>query len=441
MRTFNSCRFLRRPAAPSICNLACWVLAALLFALPDPASAADTLRISTSDAERLLRGNNLQLLAAALHIDASAAAITQAGLWNNPTVSITQDVYNSSTHRALDFTSTGNTDIQIQQLLLLAGKRGLQVRLAEIDRQVAGETYDDLSRELEFDLHTTMYDLYFLHRSLAFYDESIPAVRTTVEATEAIYSEHAILLSELLRLKSLLTSLASERLELANRAAEKENELRLLLGDTIGNVYEPVIDTAAEGDLDPARLALPALIDSALASRPDVRMAEKNLLSAETNLRLQQALAVPDVTVGGSWSRASGYVPNSFGISVSVDLPVFNRNQGAIAQAEAALNEHRHLLEQARQTVREEVTTAFDQLKETDRLYRSTDPEFMSQYQQLVRGTIANYERRNINIIEFTDFFEAYRTSMLQVNQLLNNRLDAAEQLNYSVDRTVIPHR
>ncbi len=417
------------------------VVAAVLIALPIRASAADTVHISTTEAERRLQGNNLRLLAAALHIDASAAAVTQAGLWSNPTLSITQDVYNPGTHRALDFTSTGNTDIQAQQLVLLAGKRGLQVQLAQIDRAVAGETYEDLVRALSFELRTSMYDLYFLHRSLAFYDESIPAVRTTVEATEAIYAEHAILLSELLRLKSLLTTLSSERLELANRAAEKESELRLLLGDTTGTMYEPVIDTAAGGVPDPANLALAPIIDSALASRPDVRIAEKNLSSAETNLRLQNALAVPDVTVGGSWSRASGYVPNAYGISVSVDLPFFNRNQGSIAQAEAVVHEDRYLLEQARQTVRQEVTTAFEQLKETDRLYRSTDPEFMSQYQQLVRGTIANYQRRNISIIEFTDFFEAYRASMLQMNQLLNNRLDAAEQLNYSVNQTVIPHR
>ncbi len=413
----------------------------LAAAVSADASPADTVRISTADAERLLRQNNLQLLASALNTDAAGGAVAQAKLWNNPTISIAQDVYNPATHRVLDFTSTGSTDIQLQQLILLAGKRGKQIRLAEINRELAGQAYEDLARSLVFDLRTTVYDLFFLRRSARFYDESIPAVRRTVDATEAIYSNHAILLSELLRLKSLLTTLLSERLDLGNRITEKEGELRLLVGDTAGTVYEPVIDTTDGESVNLTEMSLATLIDTALAARPDMRIADENLRSAETNLALQRALAVPDVTVGGAWSRASGYIPNSYGISVSVDLPFFNRNQGAIAQAEAVLRENRMLLDQARQNAEKEVTTAFEQLRETDRLYRSTDPQFMPQYQQLVQGTIANYEKRNISIIEFTDFFEAYRTSMLQVNQLLNDRLDAAEQLNYSVNRTIIPHR
>jgi hypothetical protein len=36
-----------------------------------------------------------------------------------------------------------------------------------------------------------------------------------------------------------------------------------------------------------------------------------------------------------------------------------------------------------------------------------------------------------MSVIEFTDFIESYRTSMLQMNQLGNDRADAMETLNY----------
>ena len=47
-------------------------------------------------------------------------------------------------------------------------------------------------------------------------------------------------------------------------------------------------------------------------------------------------------------------------------------------------------------------------------------------------GMIANYQKRNMTVIEFTDFFESYRASMIQLIQLENDRIDAMEGLNYT---------
>ena len=204
----------------------------------------DTVALTLQQAEGRFLKNNLQLLAARFNIDATKAAVYQAELWSNPNIAIEQNAYNKFTKRYFDITKTGNTEIQLQQLILLAGKRDKQIRFAEINSKIAENSFYDLLRAFKFELRTDFFDLYFLQQSLAFYDETIPNVRKTVAATENIYQKRSILLSEVLRLKSLLFSLENERLGLLNSISETEHGLDVLLRDSSGSIsyFVPQID-------------------------------------------------------------------------------------------------------------------------------------------------------------------------------------------------------
>jgi cobalt-zinc-cadmium efflux system outer membrane protein len=52
---------------------------------------------------------------------------------------------------------------------------------------------------------------------------------------------------------------------------------------------------------------------------------------------------------------------------------------------------------------------------------------------------IANYESRNMTIIGFTDFYDSYKTSVLQTIQLQNNRIDSFENLNFAAGKDLLP--
>ncbi|HEX7572504.1 MAG TPA: hypothetical protein VF514_05380, partial [Bacteroidota bacterium] len=62
----------------------------------------------------------------------------------------------------------------------------------------------------------------------------------------------------------------------------------------------------------------------------------------------------------------------------------------------------------------------------------ASDRSSLEKYHELVEGMFTNYQKRNISVLEFTDFLEAYRTSMVLVNQLENDRADAIEALNFA---------
>ena len=416
------------------------IVAGIVRCAPTTTNAADTVSITLQQAEDQFLRNNLQLLAGRFGIGAAQAAADQAALWSNPNISIEQNAYNKYTGRFLDVTKTGNTGLQLQQLILLAGKRDKQVRLAEINTAMVRETFSGTLRALRTELRTDMFDLFYLQKSLAFYDQTLPEVRRTVAATEAIYEKRSILLAEVLRLKSLLFSLENERLDLLNRISEKENELAVLVHDTSSTpvYYHPSFDERALDSLRYDVLSLPAILASAAENRPDFRLAEQQVRYDAQNLALQKALSVPDLTVGGLYSRAGSYIPDYLAVTVSIDLPIFNRNQGNIAASEQNLEADRALREHARIEVEKEVTDAYRKAAAIDSLYRRFDKQFTGQYQTLVDGMNASYERRNITIIEFTDFYESYRTSMLQMYQLFNDRLDAFEALNYAAGTTLV---
>ena len=398
------------------------------------ASQTDTVRISFTQAVRIFSQNNLQLLAARYNIKSAKAAILQAKLWSNPNISIGQNVYNKSTGRYFDFTKTGNTDIQIQQLFLLAGKRDKQIRLAKINTQIAEYTFYDLLRALKYELSTDYYNLFFLQRSLKFYNETIPEVKKTVVSSENLYTNRSILLSEMVRLKSLLFSLESDRLEIVNNISKTENDLQVLLRDStsLNSYFIPEINIQSLDSLNLDNLSLKDILEKAVENRPDLQIASANVKYDEENVALQKALAVPDVTLGGNYSRNGSYIPDYFGVNVSIDIPIFNRNQGNIQISRINLDADKVNREQTRLQLEREITSAYQNAKQTDRLYKSVDDKFTGEYKQLVKDMISNYEKRDMTLIEFTDFFDSYRSTMLQVNQLQNNLVDAFEELNYA---------
>ncbi len=398
------------------------------------AERVDSVSITLRQAENKFTQNNLQLLSARYNISASRAAVLQAKLWSNPNISIGQNIYNKNTGRYFDFTKTGNTDIQLQQLFLLAGKRDKQIKLAITNTRIAEDSFYDLLRALKYELSKDFYNIYYLQKSLKFYDEAIPSVEKTVSTSEVMYSKRSLLLSEVIRLKSLLFSLENDRLNIKNEISDAENDLNVMLRDTTSTnlYYIPNIDQGKIDSLNLNKLSLNNILESAIENRPDYKIMSENVKYDKENIALQKVLAIPDVTIGGNYSRNGSYIPDYFGINASIDIPIFNRNQGNISIARNNMEADIANLEQTRGEIKKDIISAFDKAKSTDQLYKEFDRKFINEYKKLLQGMISNYENRNMTLIEFTDFFDSYRSTMIQMIQLQNDRINAFENLNYT---------
>ena len=83
-------------------------------------------------------------------------------------------------------------------------------------------------------------------------------------------------------------------------------------------------------------VAAPANTNSVGTWRPDVVVAEAALRKAESDCAFRRPIRIPDPTVLAQYEHEPPDNPNSVGFSVSLPVPLWNRNRGNILAAEAA---------------------------------------------------------------------------------------------------------
>jgi cobalt-zinc-cadmium efflux system outer membrane protein len=125
------------------------------------------------------------------------------------------------------------------------------------------------------------------------------------------------------------------------------------------------------------------------------------------------------------------YGNNFLGAGVGFSLPFFNRNQGNIKQARVAIDQSNVQLQNQQNQVESDVATGYKSALRLVQLYSSFDPKFKDDFTHLIQEVSINYEKRNLSMLEFLDFYDSYKTNTLQLNNLQLNRVLSLEQLNY----------
>ncbi|GAB3957200.1 TolC family protein [Spirosoma harenae] len=389
----------------------------------------DSLRLTLPQADSLFVKNNLLLLAERFRVDASQAQVLQASLYDNPTVSLEVSSYNNETRRVLDVGRQGQKSMSIQQLLYTAGKRNKRIALASESAKLTQFELLDLLRGLRFDLRSRFYSIYFQQQTLARFDQQLTTLQTTVAAYEVQYNRANVSLRELLRLKALLFQLANDRTAILFQLADDQRALRTLL--SVDQPIKPVVSDALLGRYYVPVQSEDTLQQMAIRNRPDLKATESLTKQAELNYNLQRALATPDLRVGGAYDQAGSYIQNYVGLSISADIPVFNRNQGAIRAARSQIGYQSQLQRQKANQVSNEVATSLQKIREVERRVQSVEGQFTNQFEELNRGVITSFQKGNITLLEFVDLIEAYNDSVSQLNRLKADRVSAYEELNY----------
>jgi len=149
------------------------------------------------------------------------------------------------------------------------------------------------------------------------------------------------------------------------------------------------------------------------------------------NLKLQKATAIPDVSLSFNYDKLGSYGNNFMSAGIAFSLPFFNRNQGAIKQARIAIDQSNMQLQSQQDQVESDVATNYTNALRLERLYNSFDPAFKDDFTKLIQAVFLNYQKRNISLLEFLDFYDSYKTNTIQLNTIQLNRVLSLEQLNY----------
>jgi cobalt-zinc-cadmium efflux system outer membrane protein len=317
---------------------------------------------------------NGELQAARKEIDAAKAMVKQARLRANPKLDIDGT-------RQIPPGKDNSVMASAMLPLELGGRRAARIAVAEREVEVREREVANRERLLATEVRMKFGEALAKGLKLSFTDQSIAANQQSFNLVAARVTEGAtppleqnMVLVELNRLRSMRES--------AEGAVEVSMfELRNLIG------MPPEQPLRLRGDFDHLVNQLPSIAEAterALHERPDLQAfrATENLAAA----RIEQARAEGriDASVSAGYERMNSSFPvfgvNQHGqlqpvqdvfhflkLGVTLDLPVRNKNQGAIEAAVAESEAARSRREFAELTVRREVASAYAQYERNTR--------------------------------------------------------------------------
>ncbi len=332
-----------------------------------PRSAAyidQTGGASAADLVRKAYAANAELAAVRLDIERARARRRQAGLVPNPTIEFEQ-----STGRFTGSPGERETSVGFTFPLEVGGQRAARISLAEAELAAAEAEVANAERQLRADVLAKYVDSLSALRELQTAEHLLQLDTSTFRVVEVRVGE-----GESAPLESSLMRVEVERLRSQQVLAEGKLRAALFaLGALTG--APPGSPPKLREELASPFVRAPATEEEALrialATRPDLRLARLNEAVARAGLRLARAEGRPLVDVTARYTTGQSItdlpeplvpVPDrsrtlTFGVVVS--LPVFNRNQGAKAEAAAAIRQAELRTAFAEATVRSEVASAF----------------------------------------------------------------------------------
>jgi outer membrane protein, heavy metal efflux system len=390
----------------------------------------DTLTITITQAKQLLVKQNLALIANRYSVDIADAELIQAKLWINPNFVWNQDLYSNEQDRY--FNVDNQRLVQVEQLFSISGKHTNTVKLAKLGVELSKLQVQDVLRSLFYDLGTHFFNLKAAQQKQALYESTLSRYNQLIQSAEERLRIGAMAPNEVLRLKSEQIAVRAEAIQNKNEVLNELSAVRILL-----NINEKVyVKAQRENPTTAIPNSLNLLIDQALENRADYLINRKQVKVEDTNLKLQRSIAVPDFTIAYQpHDKGSNYVRPYQGVNLEFNIPVFNRNQGNIKMAKSKIAQAEVNAYFSENTVRNDVASAYEQFVNSKSGFEEYTEEFLKQTEDLNINANENYQKKNINILEFIDLQRIYIINKTQYIDLRNTYLKAINQLYFSVGK------
>ena len=394
------------------------------------------LRMSLIEAEQYFDKHNLLLLAEHYEISKADAAMLQAKLFDNPVFSFEQNVYNRTNGRYFDFGPEGETAIEVEQLINLAGQRNKRVKLEKINKEMALYQFEEVARTLRSELKQQFVELYFAEKSRSIYDKQIASLTELLKVYQQQQKKGNLSLLDKSRIEALLLSLQKEQNELDNQIISLQEAVKLLIGLKGEVTFSPLLDEKMFQAISLDKISFAQLLES-VHRRPDIQLAQTGIKAAQADVRLQRSLAFPEFKVVGKYDKAGN---DYWAIGFSISLPVFNRNQGNIKAAKLSVEQNRQKELYVRQKAESELYAGYMRVQKAWTLYQKTDTSLEADFSTILEGVNRNFQAHNINLLEFIDYYETYKTTCLQLNQIKQELLQARENMNIITGQNIFKY-
>ena len=395
------------------------------------------VKITLDQAVQMAHDHNHALKAARTTIQQNQAQEITANLRPNPTLSGDSQflpVFQPGSFTTNYVNEITQFDIGIGYLFERGGKRQRRLEAAQDATAVTRSTVDDNERTLAFSVATQFVNVQLAESTLDLALQDVKSFQDTVDISAARYHAGDMSEADYLKIELQLLQFQSDVANARMSRATSLVSLREFLG------YESVpadFDVAGELDYQPLKLKEEDLAAMALKQRADLRAAQQGITAAESQIKLAEANGKKDVTASLDYSHVSGY--SSLSLFGSIDLPIFDRNQGEIARTRYALTQAQELELGAAETVVGDVYTAYETLHANDEIMVLYRNGYLEESQK--SRDISEYasKRGAASLLDFLDAERSYRAIQLAYRQALAAYALALEQMREAVGTRNLP--
>jgi cobalt-zinc-cadmium efflux system outer membrane protein len=392
----------------------------------------DTLAITIKQADKIFLTANFQLMASAMNIEAQKAQEIQAKLYPNPVLTADFNAIDPENNRVFHLGSEGQQSLQLEQLIILGGKRKSQIDLAKTSTEMAGFALQDLMRQLKYQLHTGLFLISQKQLLIAKYDKQLNLLDEIVSAYETQVPKGNIPLKDLVRLKGVYLNLSNERAAIYSDYFDQMTKVQTLL-------QTKKIITPSVSDSEIRSFVLPInvndLYQEAIQNRPDLLMSQKDLTFAQQYFTLQQKLAKPDITIFASYDQRGGAFQRQVNLGFAIPLMFWNKNQGNIKTAQALIQTKNFVYEGLKSQVIAEVNGTYLQYQQTVKEYLKNSKLYNDDFEITLKGMTDNFQKGNVSVLEFVDFFESYNNALSEMTRTKIQLATSIEQIKLSTGK------
>ncbi|HEY7377021.1 MAG TPA: TolC family protein [Polyangia bacterium] len=303
--------------------------------------SARAAELTSDQAVAVALQRNRDAIAARLEIEASELDVVAARIYPNPVFeyslgNLVLGTANSQQTPPPGFFGQPVQTVGVTEIVDIWMKRSARIRAAEKGTEHRRLLTEDALREIVYTVRSGFADTVREQEERQLAHDVADRYAQTIKISQARFKAGDISEAELRKIEL-------EGLRYQNDVIEADMELDVARGKLAALLGLPSVAQLPTLHPDPSDAAsrpafeLGRLTQRALERRPDLRAAGAARVQADAQLASAERDALPDITLGAGYTHSdftvSGDNPNTLGLTLSLPLPLFDRNQANIGRA------------------------------------------------------------------------------------------------------------
>ncbi|VAX15506.1 hypothetical protein MNBD_IGNAVI01-3029 [hydrothermal vent metagenome] len=369
--------------------------------------SGNSLTIETAISKALQNNPTLKVLLR--EINALEAVKIQSGLMPNPEFSLdAENLFGTG-----EFNGVDGTEItaQISQSIMLAGKISKLEKVAELDISLAEWDYEANRLEIITNVRKAFNQVLVVQQLIEKNKELIKLSDDLLENINMRVKAGKISLAEVSRTKIIINALQIALIKLQYEYDAAIIELKTL-------IYDPEYSFSSLDGSFEYSFELPPYdtLLVQLESNPNLKRYESEYARQKAVLNYEESKATPNLTLSAGYRRLNELNTNTFVLGASIPLPIFDRNQGSIQEAEIRYDQKKVESESTRNRLTLRLNLLYNRLntllKTADQLKTESIPETEKAFKIIKEGNL-------VGRFAILDVLDTQRTLFELQNQYL----------------------